>query len=167
MKTFKSYFAGREKIIYLTILFLFSISVNQYYGNLGICPIDSFWFFNSGYDILNGYYPFKDYWTITGPFIGFTQAIIFKLLGVSWSSYVFHASIYNFLISIFTFHTLRKFKLNIHHSFIYAFLVAIIAYPSAGTPYVDHHASILSVISLIYILSLLISSFDILFIIYF
>ena len=148
MQKQKSILYKKKEIYYVTIIFLFSISINQYFGNLGLCPIDSFWFFNSGYDSLNGYYPFKDYWTIAGPFITLTQAVIFKILGVSWTSYVFHASLFNFLISITTFYTLYKFKLNTHYCFLYALLVSIIAYPSAGTPYVDHHASILSIISL-------------------
>ena len=139
---------SRKKILYSVIIFIFSISINQYYGNLGVCPIDSFWFFNSGYDTLNGYYPFKDYWTIAGPFITITQSIFFMFLGVSWFSYVFHASIFNFLIAISTFYTLHKFKLSLNYSLLYALLVSILAYPSAGTPYVDHHASILSIISI-------------------
>ena len=147
METIKSIFDKQKKILYLIIIFFFSTSINQYYGNLGVCPIDSFWFFNSGYDVLNGYYPFKDYWTIAGPFISFTQAFFFKILGVSWFSYVLHASIFNFFISICTFYTLYKLKLNIHYSFLYALLVAVLAYPNAGTPYVDHHASILSMIA--------------------
>ena len=138
------------KIFYILFLFLFSVLINQYYGNQGINPIDSFFSFNSGYDILNGHYPFKDYWTITGPFIAFVQAIFFKILGVSWFSYVFHASIFNFIITISTFYTFCKFKLNIHYCFIYSLFVSILAYPSSGTPYVDHHASYLSVISIFF-----------------
>ena len=141
-------FKKQEKIFYLIFLLLFSISFNQYYGNLGVCPIDSFWFFNSGYDVLNGHYPFKDYWTIAGPFIAYTQALLFKIFGVSWFSYVFHASIYNFLISIATFYTFYKLKLNVRYCFFYALLVSILAYPSAGTPFVDQHASIISIISI-------------------
>jgi len=147
METAKSIFGKHNKVLYLLILFFFSTSINQYYGNLGVCPIDSFWFFNAGYDILNGHYPFKDYWTIAGPFISYTQAFLFKIFGVSWFSYVLHASIFNFLISISTFYTLYKLKLNIHYCFFYALLVSILAYPSAGTPYVDHHTSIISIIS--------------------
>ena len=156
MKNLKLILNKKKEIVYPIILFLFSISINQYYGNRGVCPIDSFWFFNSGYDTLNGFYPFKNYWTIAGPFITFTQALFFKILGVSWFSYVFHASVFNFIITISTFYTLYKFKLNIHYCFLYSFLISILAYPSAGTPYVDHHASILSIISLyIFILSLI------------
>ena len=150
MQNLKSILYKKKEMFYVIILFLFSVSINQYYGNLGVCPIDSFWFFNSGYDALNGYYPFKDYWTIAGPFITFSQAILFKIFGVSWFSYVFHASIFNFFISIATFYTLYKFRLNTHYCFLYALLISVIAYPSAGTPYVDHHASILSIISLLF-----------------
>ena len=150
MKNLKFILLKKREIFYILILFIFSISINQYYGYLGVCPIDSFWFFNSGYDTLNGHYPFKDYWTIAGPFITFTQAAFFKILGVSWFSYVFHASVFNFLISITTFYTLYKFKLNLNYCFLYGLLVSIIAYPSAGTPYVDHHASILAIISLLF-----------------
>ena len=142
------YFEQRKKIFYFIILLLFSISFNQYYGYLGINPLDSFFLFNSGDKVLNGYFPFKDYWTITGPFIDFTQAIFFKIFGISWFSYIFHASIFNFIISISTFYTLSKFKLNIHYCFLYAFLVSIIAYPSSGGPSVDHQSAYLSVIAI-------------------
>ncbi len=135
-------------LFYFISLFFFSILFNQYYGYIGINPIDSFVSFNSGYDVLNGYYPFKDYWTITGPFIIFIQTIFFKLFGVNWFSYVLHASIFNFVFSICTFFTLYKFKLNIHYCFLYSFLVSFLAYPSAGTPYVDHQAAFISIISI-------------------
>jgi len=155
MSSFITIFKKQEKLFYFLILFFFSVSLNQYYGNLGICPIDSFFSFNSGYDILNGYYPFKDYWTIAGPFIGLTQAFFFKIFGVSWFSYLIHASIFNFIFVICTFYTLYKFKLDIRYCFLYSLLVSILSYPSSGTPYVDHHSSILSIISLyIFVLAL-------------
>ena len=153
MSFFNTKFKQHKTIIYSIILFFFSVSINQYYGNLGLCPIDSFFSFNSGYEILNGYYPFKDYWTIAGPFIGFVQAFFFKLFGVSWSSYVFHASFLNFIFAITTVYTLHKFKLDTFYCFLYGFMVSILSYPSAGTPYVDHHSAILSIIS-IYIFAL-------------
>ena len=137
-----------KEIIYILILSFFSIFFNQYYGNLGINPLDSFFSFNSGYDILNGYYPFKDYWTITGVFIAFIQSILFKIFGVSWFAYIIQASIFNFIITISTFFTLLKFKLNISYCFFYAFLVSVIAYPSSGSPYVDHQSSYMSIISI-------------------
>ena len=139
-----------SKIIFSYVVFLFSFSIlfNQYYGNLGVCPIDSFASFNAGYDVLNGKYPFKDYWTITGPFIALTQAFLFKLFGVTWSIYVLHASLINFTFTVLTFYTLYKFKLGVHYCFFYSLLVSVLSYPSSGTPYVDHQAAILSIISI-------------------
>ena len=97
---------------------------------------------------MNGYYPFKDYWTIKEPFIDLIQAIFFKLFGVSWFSYVFHASIFNCMITVFTFFLLKKFNLNYGLCFFYSICVAILTYPSVGTPFSDHHTLILCLLSL-------------------
>ncbi len=132
----------------VVFLIFFSITFNQYYGYIGILPIDSFLIFNSGYDVMNGYYPFKDYWTIKEPFIDLIQAIFFKLFGVSWFSYVLHASIFNCIITIFTFFLFKKFNLNYILCFFYSICVAILTYPTAGTPFSDHHTLILCLLSL-------------------
>ena len=137
-----------KNLIYLTFVILISVFCNQYYGYIGILPIDSFLIFNSGFDFLNGYLPFKDYWTIKEPFIDFLQAIFFKIFGVSWFSYVFHASVFNCIISVSTYLTLRYFSLNQEVSFFYSLCVAILTYPTAGTPFSDHHALILCIVSL-------------------
>ncbi len=131
----------------ISILIFFSIILNQYYGYIGILPIDSFLVFNSGFDLMNGYYPFKDYWTIKEPFLDLIQAIFFKMFGVSWFVYVLHASIFNCIITITTFLFLKKFQLNNSISFSYSICVAILTYPTVGTPFSDHHALILCVIS--------------------
>jgi len=148
METVKSIFDKQKKILYLIILFFFSISINQHYGYIGVFPLDTFLFFDSGYRTLNGYFPFKDYWVITGPLLDIIQSIFFKIFGVSWFSYVLHASVFNFIIASATFYTLVKFELNIHFSFFYALLVSIIAYPIAGTPFIDHHSTIFSLLAL-------------------
>ena len=132
----------------IIFLIFFSISFNQFYGYIGILPIDSFLIFNSGYDLLNGYYPFKDYWTIKEPFIDLIQAIFFKLFGVSWFSYVLHASVFNCLITMFTFFLLKKFNLSNSLCFFYSICVAILTYPTSGTPFSDHHTLILCLLSL-------------------
>ena len=137
-----------KKIFLSTFLFFFSISINQYYGYIGILPIDSFLVFNSGYDFLNGKFPFIDYWTIKEPLLDAIQAIFFKIFGVSWFSYVLHASIFNFIITIATFYTLIKLNLNVEYSFLYSTLVAVLAYPTAGTPFSDHHVTIFSILAL-------------------
>ena len=143
----KNLFVQKE-YIYPVVLALFSLSINQYYGYVGILPIDSFLIFNSGYDLLNGFYPFKDYWTIKEPFIDLLQALFFKVLGVSWFSYVLHASIFNLLISLSTYFILRYFSLSSNLSFLYSLCVAALTYPTAGTPFSDHHTLIFCILSL-------------------
>ena len=69
-----------DNLIAIIFLALFSTLFNQFYGYIGILPIDSFLIFNSGFDLLNGYYPFKDYWTIKEPFIDLIQAIFLNYL---------------------------------------------------------------------------------------
>ena len=132
----------------IIFLIFFSIILNQYHGYVGILPIDSFLIFNSGYDLMSGYYPFKDYWTIKEPFIDLIQAIFFKVFGVSWFSYVLHASVFNCIITVYTFYLLKKLNLEINLCFFYSICVAILTYPTAGTPFSDHHTLIFCLLSL-------------------
>ena len=127
--------------LFIAFLFFFSLLINQYYGNKGIFPVDSFSHFDTGFRILLGEYPFKDYWVVSGPFVDYLQAIFFYLFGVNWQSYVLHASFLNVVLSITTFIVLRNFNLNIYYSFVYSLLFSILAYPSSGTPFVDHHSA--------------------------
>ena len=61
----------------------------------------------------------------------------------------------NILVTGIFFYFLVKLGLNINYSFLYALSLAILAYPSIGTPFVDHHAAYFSIIAVSYfILSL-------------
>tara|TARA_Y100000031_G_C8237045_1_gene393781 strand:+ start:814 stop:2403 length:1590 start_codon:yes stop_codon:yes gene_type:complete len=149
------FYKKKIDIIYFFFLLTFSIFINQYYGYIGVYPIDTFFHYDSGYRVLNGYFPTKDYWINSGFLIDLIQAAFFKIFGVSFFSYVLHASIFNFIIVIATFFTLRKFELNNHFSFFYSLLMGFIAYPISGTPFVDLHSMILSLLALFsFILSL-------------
>ena len=89
----------KQKILIFFVI-IFSLLINQYYGNLGVFPVDSFSHFDTGYKILLGEYPFKDYWLVSGPIVDYIQAIFFYLFGVNWQSYVFHASFFNAVLAI-------------------------------------------------------------------
>ena len=145
-----SYNIFRKKIfgIYLIILAIFSIFINQYFSNRGIFPIDSFLIFDAAYNILTGQHPFKDYWSITGPFLDYIQSLFFLVFGINWFSYALHSSFLNMVLALFTFYFLCKVGLNNFYSFVYSLGVSILAYPSIGTPFIDHHAVILSVLSI-------------------
>ena len=127
-------------------LFLISLLINQHYGNKGVFPMDSFIHFDPAFRILNGEYPIKDYWVVHGIFIDYLQAIFFLFLGVSWKSYVFHASLFNGLLTVIIYFVLRNFKLNKNYCFIYSFFFSLLAYPSSGTPFLDHHSAFFSLL---------------------
>ena len=116
----KSNIIFKKENLFITFLFLFSILINQYYGNKGIFPVDSFSHFDTGFRVLLGEHPFKDYWVVSGPFIDYIQALFFYLFGINWQIYVLHASVINGIITIITFIVFRNFNLNPIYSFIYA-----------------------------------------------
>ena len=134
--------------IFIFILFLFSIAINQYYGNKGVFPMDSFHFFDSGYKVLNGEVPFVDYWLVKGPLLDYLQAIFFYFFGVNWQSYVLHASLINAILTIFTFVVLKNYNLKSFYCFFYSLLFSILAYPSSATPFIDHHSAFFSLLGI-------------------
>ena len=143
----KNFLKRNQNYIFIFVLILVSFSVNQYYAFVGVLPVDSFSTFNSGYDILNGSFPFKDFWAIKGPTLDFIQAIYFKFFGISWVSYAAHSSSFNTLFALSFFFTIRKFKLSSEYSFFYSVLASILMYPTYGIPFTDHHVSIFSILS--------------------
>ena len=149
MKKYFSYNISEKNFfkIYLIILAIFSLFVNQSIANRGAFPIDSFLIFDSAFNIISGNHPFKDYWLITGPFVDYIQSLFFMTFGISWASYVLHASTLNMALALFSFYFFKKIGLNNHFAFIYSLGVAILAYPSIGSPFVDHHSVIFCVMA--------------------
>ena len=86
-----------NNFIYLVIISLAAISFNFYYGLVGVFPIDSFFTYNAAFEILNGKYPFKDFWTITVLFWILLRQF-FYIFGVNWISYILHAALINSLL---------------------------------------------------------------------
>ena len=141
-------FIKNEKYFHYFIIFVFSFFINLFYGYRGIFPIDSFLIYESGYKVLNGYHPFKDYWAITGPLLDYIQFIFFYLFDVNWFSYVLHSSMVNVFLATFIYYFL--YQLGLHHilALTYSMGVGLLAYPSSGTPFMDHHAVIFCLISI-------------------
>jgi len=134
--------------IYLIFLGIFSLTINQFFANKGVFPIDSFLIFDPAFYITSGYHPFKDYWLITGPFLDYIQSLFFLIFGISWFSYALHASVVNMAIALFSFHFLINIGLKNYYALLYSLGVSILAYPPIGTPFIDHHSVIFSVMAL-------------------
>ena len=139
-----AFFININENILIIFLIIFSLLINQYYGNQGVFPVDSFAHFDSGFRILLGEHPFKDYWIVSGPLLDYIQAGFFYFFGVNWQSYIFHASLFNAILTLSTFFVLRNFNLNIYYSFLYSLLFSVLAYPTSGTPFADHHSAFFS-----------------------
>ena len=147
---FKSFL--KSKKIYFLIVFINSISFTIYYGFRGVFPIDSFLIFDAGYKVLNNIHPFKDYWSITGPFLDYIQSVLFLLFKVNWFSYVLHAALVNCLLSLVSFYFFTNIGLSKIYALLYALSISILAYPTTGTPFMDHHATIFATISVSYLI---------------
>ena len=85
------------------------------------------------------------------------QAIFFYFFGVNWFSYVLHAAVINFLLSIFSFILFNSLGLTKIYSFIYSIGISSIAYTSAGSPFVDYHGVIFSLLSVYLIIFFIIT----------
>ena len=139
-----------DKKIFYFLIILNSFFFTFYYGFRGIFPLDSFLIFDAGFKVLNGVHPFKDYWSITGPILDYIQSIFFFLFDVNWFSYVLHAALINCLIAVIVFYFFESLGLKRIYSFLYSLCVSILAYPSVGTPFMDHHSAIFSLVSIIF-----------------
>ena len=105
--------------VYIFFLIIFSLLINQYYGNLGFQPTDSLSHYDSSYRILNGELPFRDYWVVSGPFIDYVQSFLFRIFGVNWQTYVFHASLINSLLTLCNFKYDKKEYISEFKNFKY------------------------------------------------
>ena len=130
------------------ILIIFSFFINYFYANIGVLAQDTFAYYDTAYRILDGSVPFKDYWTVSGPFIDFLQALYFFIFGVNWKSYIINSSIINSLITIIFFYTIRNFKQDRLLSIFYALCFSVLANPSMGTPFPDHYSTFLSLMGI-------------------
>lgn len=144
----------RVKINFLIPIFiaLFAIIINQFYGNRGIFPHDSTGHFDTGFRILLGDNPVEDYWVVSGFFLDYFQAGLFKLFGVNWQIYVLHASLLNsiFVLTFYFYFESLNVKKNLN--IFFCICLCVLGYTSSGTPFVDHHSTLISILALVFFL---------------
>ena len=73
----------RANLNYLLVLLLiiYAFVINWVSANIGILPIDTFAFFDSGFNILNNKLPLRDFWIFTGLLVDYLQALFFLIFG--------------------------------------------------------------------------------------
>ena len=139
-----------KKTYYFNIflIFIISITTNFYFGSIGVFPVDTFAFFDSANFINKGFLPIRDYWTSNGFLVDLIQSVFFKFFGTKWTGYLLHSSLVNFFLGYLTYKFLLSENLKPVYSLFYSISVAILAYPSAGVPFSDHHSLIFSIMSI-------------------
>ena len=140
------YSTNLQNILILILVFI-SLFINQYYAMKGAFPIESFAHYDISLRILNGDVPFRDYWAVSGIFIDYLQSLFFLILGDNFQIYVLHASILNATFTLISFIFFKQLGLGNFYSFTYAVCFCLLAYTNTGTLYVDHHSSLICLIS--------------------
>ena len=62
-------------------LVIYAFLINFFTGNIGVMPIVTFGFFDTGYSILKNKLPIRDFWIFTGLVVDYLQALFFWYLG--------------------------------------------------------------------------------------
>ena len=137
-----------KNTVFISILSIISFYLNFYVGSKGVYPVDTFLHYDSGYRILLGDHPVKDYWIVHGFIIDYIQAFFFKFLGNNWNSYLFHSSFFNLSLTIFSFYVFKTLNLNLWLVFLISLSVAFLSYSVSGTPFLDLHSSFFSLFAI-------------------
>ena len=107
-----------EKYFTYLALIIFSYTVNYYVASRGVFPVDTFIHYDNGFKILLGELPVRDYWIVHGFLIDYMQSVFFYLFGANWNSYIIHSSIFNVIISIFTYLILTSLEIKNIYSIV-------------------------------------------------
>ena len=87
----------KRELIILIVISIYAFYVNWISGNIGILPIDSFGFLDTGHSILRGKLPIRDFWIFTGLIVDYMEAFFLYVFGNNWKSHLIHSSSMNIL----------------------------------------------------------------------
>ena len=137
----------KEVPVLLGIL-TYAYLVNWHSGNIGVMPIDSFGFLDTGYSIINGHLPIRDFWIFTGLIVDYMEAAFLYLLGNNWNSHLAHSSFMNIIGTLGLYFFLKEYNLRNSHIVFYCLCFATLCYPLSGTPFAYIHAYIFSLLAI-------------------
>ena len=127
-------------VLLLAALSMFAAWLTLHYGRRGLMPLDASVIWDGAWRTLDGQVPFRDYTTPDGITPIFMQALLFKVLGVSWLAYCLHAALVNAAFALVVYWLLREVELGRIPAAAYGCLSAIVLYPPVGTPLMGQHS---------------------------
>ena len=101
----------KELPIIIGIL-IYAYFINSYSGNIGVIPIDSFGFFDTGQSVLKGKLPIRDFWIFTGLLVDYMEAVFLFIFGNNWNSHLAHGSFMNIIGTAGLYFFLREINLK-------------------------------------------------------
>ena len=137
----------KKEYINLLVISLFSFFLNFFVASRGVFPVDTFIHYDTGFRILLGELPIRDFWIVHGFVIDFIQALFFYIFGNNWYAYIIHSSIFNSIIVVFTYYIFLHLNINSFYSLILSICIGFLAYPVSGTPFLDLHSSFFSILA--------------------
>jgi len=129
-------------------IIIYAFYINWLSGNIGIMPIDSFGFLDTGFSILKNKLPIRDFWIFTGLLVDYMESFFLLIFGNKWSSHLIHASFMNIVASLSVYFFLRNIKLDKKYSLFYTVSFATLCYPVSGTPFAYIHSYIFSLMAI-------------------
>ena len=129
-------------------IILYAYIINWLSGNIGIIPIDSFGFLDTGNSILNNKLPIRDFWIFTGLIVDYMEAFFLFFFGNNWNSHLAHASFMNILATLSLYYFLKEMGLKKKFIVFYSICFATLCYPVSGTPFAYIHSYIFSIMAI-------------------
>ena len=149
-------FLNKEKllleVLVLSGVLIYAYLINWYSGNIGLIPIDSFGFLDSGYSITKGHLPIRDFWIFTGLIVDYMEAFFLLIFGNNWNSHIIHASFMNIFAVLVFYFFLNEFKIKKLFIVFYCISFATLCYPVSGTPFAYIHSYIFSLASIMFLI---------------
>jgi hypothetical protein len=137
-----------KELLILAIILTYAYLVNWFSGNIGVMPIDTFGFLDTGYSILQGHLPIRDFWIFTGLVVDYMEAIFLFIFGNNWNSHLTHSSFMNIVATTGVYLFLKELNLKSNLIFLYTICFATLCYPVTGTPFAYVHAYIFSLLAI-------------------
>ena len=61
------------------LITIYAYVINWFSGNIGVMPIDTFGFFDTGFSILKNKLPLRDFWIFTGLLVDYMESFFFMI----------------------------------------------------------------------------------------
>ena len=139
-----------KELSILAVISIYAFYINWLSGNIGVLPIDSFGFLDTGHSILMGKLPIRDFWIFTGLLVDYMEAFFLAIFGNNWNSHLIHSSTMNIFAVLVLYYFLKDFKFKKKYNIVYCISFATLCYPVSGTPFAYIHSYIFSLVAIMF-----------------